>query len=62
MKQRLVLASSNAGKLREFAELLHPFSIDVVAQGALKIRAADEPFDSFVENALAKARHASQRY
>jgi len=60
MKQRLVLASSNAGKLREFAELLHPFSIDVVAQGALKIRAADEPFDSFVENALAKARHASQ--
>jgi len=60
MKRRLVLASSNAGKLREFAELLHPFSIDVVAQGALKIRAADEPFDSFVENALAKARHASQ--
>lgn len=60
MKQRLVLASSNAGKLREFAELLHPFSIDVVAQGALKIPAADEPFDSFVENALAKARHASQ--
>ena len=60
MKQRLVLASSNAGKLREFAELLHPFSIDVIAQGALKIPAADEPFDSFVENALAKARHASQ--
>ena len=60
MKRRLVLASSNAGKLREFAELLHPFSIDVIAQGALKIPAADEPFDSFVENALAKARHASQ--
>jgi XTP/dITP diphosphohydrolase len=60
MKQRLVLASSNAGKLREFAELLHPFSIDVIAQGALKIPATDEPFDSFVENALAKARHASQ--
>ena len=60
MKQRLVLASNNAGKLREFAELLHPFSIDVIAQGALKIPAADEPFDSFVENALAKARHASQ--
>ena len=60
MKQRLVLASNNAGKLREFAELLQPFSIDVVAQGALKIPAADEPFDSFVENALAKARHASQ--
>jgi len=60
MKQRLVLASSNAGKLREFAELLHPFSIDVIAQGALKIPPADEYFDSFVENALAKARHASQ--
>ena len=60
MKQRLVLASNNAGKLREFAELLQPFSIDVVAQGALKIPAADEPFDCFVENALTKARHASQ--
>jgi XTP/dITP diphosphohydrolase len=60
MKQRLILASNNAGKLREFAELLQPFSIDVIAQGVLKIPAADEPFDSFVDNALAKARHASQ--
>jgi len=60
MRQRLILASNNAGKLREFAELLQPFSIDVIAQGVLKIPAADEPFDSFVDNALAKARHASQ--
>jgi XTP/dITP diphosphohydrolase len=60
MSQRLVLASNNPGKLREFTELLEPFAIDVIAQGALNILAADEPFDSFVENALAKARHASK--
>lgn len=60
MSKRLVLASNNPGKLREFADLLRPFAIDVIAQGALNIPAADEPYDSFVENALAKARHASQ--
>jgi len=61
MSQRLVLASNNPGKLREFADLLKPFAIDVIAQGSLDIPAADEPYNSFVENALAKARHASQR-
>jgi XTP/dITP diphosphohydrolase len=59
MNQGLVLASNNAGKLREFAELLKPFAIDVVAQGQLNIPAAEEPFETFVDNALAKARHAS---
>jgi XTP/dITP diphosphohydrolase len=58
---RLVLASGNAGKLREFHRLLAPLGIDVVAQSALGIAEADEPHLTFVENALAKARHASAR-
>jgi XTP/dITP diphosphohydrolase len=56
---RLVLASGNQGKLREFRRLLAPLAIDVVAQAQLGIAAADEPHVTFVENALAKARHAS---
>jgi XTP/dITP diphosphohydrolase len=56
---RLVLASGNAGKLREFRRLLAPVGIDVVAQAELGIGEADEPHATFVENALAKARHAS---
>lgn len=58
---RLVIASGNAGKLREFQRLLAPLGIDVVAQAALGIPEADEPHVTFVENALAKARHASAR-
>ncbi|HEY6895011.1 MAG TPA: RdgB/HAM1 family non-canonical purine NTP pyrophosphatase [Rhodanobacteraceae bacterium] len=56
---RLVLASSNAGKLREFRRLLTPFGLEVVAQSELGIAEADEPHVTFIENALAKARHAS---
>jgi XTP/dITP diphosphohydrolase len=56
---RLVLASGNAGKLREFHRLFAPFGIDVLAQSELGIGEADEPHVTFVENALAKARHAS---
>lgn len=56
---RLVLASNNEGKLREFRRLLAPLGIEVVAQGELGIAEADEPHSTFVENALAKARHAS---
>ncbi len=59
MIPRLVLASNNAGKLREFAALLSPLSIEVVPQAELGIPEADEPHVTFVENALAKARHAS---
>jgi len=59
MIERLVLASNNAGKLREFRELLAPLRIGVVAQEELAIPEADEPHATFVENALAKARHAS---
>ena len=60
MIERLVLASNNEGKLREFARLLSPHRIDVVAQAELLIPEADEPHATFVENALAKARHASR--
>ena len=55
---RLVLASSNPGKLREIRALL-PASIEIVAQSELGIADAEEPHDTFLENALAKARHAS---
>jgi XTP/dITP diphosphohydrolase len=61
MITRLVLASSNPGKLREFSRLLTPLGIDVVAQGDLGIAEADEPHVTFLENALAKARHVSAR-
>jgi len=57
---RLVLASANEGKLREFRRLLAPLGIDLVAQSELGIAEADEPHVTFVENALAKARHASR--
>jgi XTP/dITP diphosphohydrolase len=56
---RLCLASGNEGKLREFRRLLAPLGIDVVAQRALGIGDAEEPHPTFIENALAKARHAS---
>jgi XTP/dITP diphosphohydrolase len=61
MIDRLVLASGNAGKLREFRRLLSPLGIDVIAQGELQIPESDEPHSTFVENAIAKARHASER-
>lgn len=57
--QKLVLASNNADKVREFQELLAPFHFQVIPQGELGISAAEEPHHTFVENALAKARHAS---
>jgi XTP/dITP diphosphohydrolase len=60
MKQ-LVLASSNDGKLREMRRLLSPLGIEVMAQAELGIPDAEEPHATFVENALAKARHACVR-
>jgi len=59
MIPRLVLASNNPGKLREFDRLLSPLGIAVIAQSELGIGEADEPHATFLENALAKARHAS---
>jgi XTP/dITP diphosphohydrolase len=58
--KRLVLASSNPGKVREFRELLAPLDFEVVPQGELGVAEAEEPHYTFVENALAKARHASR--
>ncbi len=57
--QKLVLASNNAGKVREFQALLAPLNFQVIPQGELGIPSAEEPHHTFVENALAKARHAS---
>lgn len=56
---RLVLASNNPGKLREIGALLAPLAIEVVSQAELGIGEAEEPHLTFLENALAKARHAS---
>jgi XTP/dITP diphosphohydrolase len=58
---RLVIASNNPGKLTEFRRLLAPLGIETIAQAELGIADAHEPHASFVENALAKARHASRR-
>ena len=56
---KLVLASNNAGKLAELQVLLAPLGVELVRQGALGVGEAEEPFRTFVENALAKARHAA---
>jgi XTP/dITP diphosphohydrolase len=57
---RAVLASANPGKLREFADLLAPFSVQLIPQGEFGIRPAPETGTTFLENALQKARHASR--
>jgi XTP/dITP diphosphohydrolase len=58
--RKLVLASGNPGKLREFRQMLIPLGIEVVPQSELGVPEADEPHGTFVENALAKARLASR--
>jgi XTP/dITP diphosphohydrolase len=58
--QKLVIASNNPGKLREFQFLLQPLGIEVLTQAQLGISEAEEPHVTFVENALAKARHVSR--
>lgn len=58
--ERLVIASGNPGKLRELRALLAPLAIEVITQAELGIAEAEEPHDTFLENALAKARHASR--
>lgn len=60
MTQRLVLASNNAGKLKEFAQLLAPIGFELHPQGEFDVPEAEEPHATFVENALAKARHAAR--
>jgi len=58
--QTLVLASNNAGKLKEFTALLTPLGYQLAPQKAFQVSEIEEPHPSFVENALAKARHASE--
>ena len=58
--KRLVLASNNAKKMKELDALLAPLGFEVIAQGSLGIPEAEEPHVTFVENALAKARHAAR--
>jgi XTP/dITP diphosphohydrolase len=60
MTQRLILASNNAGKLKEFNELLSTVGFSVHAQGEYNVPEAEEPHITFVENALEKARHAAR--
>ena len=60
MVQKIVLASNNRGKLAELQAMFAPLGIELVKQGDLDIPEADEPFRTFVENALAKARHAAR--
>lgn len=57
---KIVLASNNQGKLAELQAMLAPLGVELVRQSELGIPQADEPFRTFVENALTKARHASR--
>jgi XTP/dITP diphosphohydrolase len=57
---KLVVASGNPGKLRELSAMLSPLGIESFAQSALGVPEAEEPFPTFIENALAKARNAAQ--
>ncbi len=57
---KVVIASGNPGKLREFATLMAVFDLEVIPQAALGVGEAEEPHVTFVENALAKARHAAR--
>jgi XTP/dITP diphosphohydrolase len=60
MQRTVVLASNNAGKLAEFSSLLTPLGLALRKQSELGISEAEEPHATFVENALAKARHVAQ--
>ncbi len=57
---KIVLASNNQGKLAELLPLFAPLSVELIAQGLLGVPEAPEPYKTFVENALAKARNAAQ--
>lgn len=58
--KKLVIASNNPGKLREFQAMFAPLGIEVLTQAQLGISEAEEPHCTFIENALAKARHVSK--
>jgi len=58
--KRMMLASNNPGKLKELHAMLAPLGFDLVSQGSLGIPEAEEPYHTFLENALTKARHAAR--
>ena len=58
--KKLVIASNNPGKLREIDRILQPLGLEVLPQSAFNIPEADEPYCTFIENCLTKARHASE--
>ncbi len=58
--QKVVLATGNAGKVRELASLLSDFGLDIVAQTELGVDSAEETGLTFIENAILKARHAAK--
>lgn len=60
MFSKLVIASGNKDKLREIQHILSPLQIEIIPQSALNVPECEEPFCTFIENALAKARHASK--
>lgn len=60
MSRTLILASNNTGKLKEFSALLAPINFDLHTQSEFNVPEAEEPHVTFVENAIAKARHASR--
>ena len=60
MFSKLVIASGNKGKLREIEHILAPLQIEIIPQNSLNVPECEEPFCTFIENALAKARHASK--
>ncbi|GGE77228.1 non-canonical purine NTP pyrophosphatase [Streptosporangium jomthongense] len=60
MSEKLVIASNNEGKIREFAQLLAPLNLVPVPQGELGVGEVEEPAVTFVENAILKARHAAR--
>lgn len=60
MEKTLVLASNNKGKLREFQAMFGELGVEVINQGALGVDSCEEPFGTFLENGLAKARHAAR--
>lgn len=60
VQKKLVLATGNRGKIDEFRALFAPLGVEIIPQGELNVPAADEPYGTFLENALAKARNASR--
>lgn len=60
MDKVLVLASNNQGKLREFRAMFADAGVEIINQGALGVESCPEPYDTFIENCLAKARHAAR--